>query len=87
MIDTWNIVEKENTKIVWKDVDATNLEEIRSIESQVGSEPYFCPDTKSVVFKTTNKGIRMEKGPDYSNLELISRYLKTENKLYELLNS
>ena len=87
MINTWNIVEQNNTKIVWKNLEDTNLEEIQNVEHTVESEPYFCKTTNNVVFKTTTPGIRMIKGADYSELELISRYLTTENKLYELLKS
>ena len=86
-MNTWNIVEKGNTKLVWKDLNETNLNEIKEVEQKVESEPYFCKLTNSVVFKTDSKNLRMEKGPDYSELELISRYLTTENKLYDLLES
>jgi hypothetical protein len=87
MINTWNIVEKENVKTVWKDLDETNYEEIKNVEKEVGSEPYFCKQTNSVVFKTSSPEIKMVRGQNYSELELISRYLTTENKLYDLLNS
>ncbi len=87
MIDTWNIVEKGNAKLVWKDLSETNYEEIKEVENKVSSEPYFCKLTNSVVFKTDSKNLRMVKGPDYSELELVSRYLTTENKLYDLLKS
>lgn len=87
MTNTWNIVEKGNAKMVWKDLNETNLNEIKEMEQKVQSEPYFCKLTNSVVFKTDSKNLRMEKGPDYSELELISRYLTTESKLYDLLKS
>jgi hypothetical protein len=87
MSDTWNIVQKGDTKLVWKDFDETNINEIKEMESEVNCEPYFCKVTNSVVFKTTSKNLRMIKGPEYSQLELISRYLTTESKLYDLLES
>lgn len=86
MIDTWNIVEKADSKLVWKDLEETNLEEIKNIEATLESEPLFCKHTNSVVFKT-NANIKMVRGKNYSELELISRYLTTDNKLYEMLNS
>lgn len=86
MIETWNIVEQANSKIVWKDLESTNMDEIKNLESTLESEPYFCEKTNSVVFKTDSP-IKMERGVNYSELELISRYLTTETKLYEALNS
>mgnify|MGYP003629950806 FL=1 len=87
MKDTWNIVQKGDTKIVWKDFDETNVNEIKEIEQELKSEPYFCKTTNSIVFKTDSKELRIMKGPNYSELELISRYLTTESKLYDLLES
>jgi len=87
MIDTWNIVENENVKTIWKDLEQTNYNEIKNVEETIGSEPYFCKKTNSVVFKTSVPHIRMERGQNYSELELISRYLTTESKLYDLLKS
>lgn len=86
MDNTWNIVEKSNEKIVWKDLEETNFEEIKNIEQILGSEPFYCKHTNSVVFKA-NPNIKMVKGVNYSELELISRHLTTESKLYDMLKS
>ena len=85
-MNNWNVVEQNNSKLVWLNVDETNLDEIKNMESKLMCEPYFCPNTSSVVFRT-NKQMTIEKGPNYSELELISRYLTTESKLYDLLGS
>lgn len=86
-MNTWNIVEKGTTKIMWKDLNETNIEEIKDLENKAKTKPYFCKLTNSVVFKTEDENIKVVKGPDYSELELVSRYLTTENKLYDLLQS
>ncbi len=82
----WNIVEQNNSRLVWLNVEDTNIEEIKNMESQLMCEPYFCQSTNSVVFRT-NKQLTIERGPDYSELELISRYLTTECKLFDLIGS
>ena len=87
MNDTWNIVQKGEVKLVWKDLEETNLKEIKEVEKEVNCEPYLCKITNSVVFETTEKNLRMIKGPDYCQLELVSRCLTTESKLYDLLES
>ena len=86
MNDTWNIVQKGEVKLVWKDLEETNLKEIKEVEKEIKSEPYLCNVTNSVVFETTSKSLRMVKGVDYCQLELVSRYLTIENKLYDLLD-
>ena len=85
-MNNWNVVQQGDSKIVWKDVNETSIAEIREVEQKVKSEPFYCNVTKSVVFKTKEL-VRMERGANYSELEMISRYLTTEEKLYEVLNS
>lgn len=85
MNNSWNVVENNSTKLVWKSLNDTNPEEIKEIEQNLNSEPFYCDTTSSVVFKT-NKDFKVLKGINYSDLELESRYLKTDNKLYELLD-
>jgi len=87
MINTWNVVERNNSKIVWKDINETKFDEIKYIEKTTGTEPFYCTNTKSVVFVTSSPDVNIIKGNDYSELEMISRYLTTENKLYDLLKS
>ncbi len=86
-MNTWNIVENGNTKKIWKSIEDTNYSEIKLVEQEINSEPYYCLTSKSVVFVTTNKDINVVKKENYSELELISRYLTTETKLYDLLKS
>jgi len=87
MIDTWKKVDNQHSKLVWKEIEKTNLDEILQVEKLIGSEPFYCKITNSVVFKTKNSDINITKEQNYSELVLFSRYLNTENKLYDLLKS
>ena len=35
MNDTWNIVQKGEVKLVWKDLEETNLKEIKEVEKEI----------------------------------------------------
>ena len=84
-LQTWNIVSKGEDKLVWKNLEETEHLDIKNVEETLESEPLYCEKTNSVVFKT-DKDIVMERGNDYSELELISRHINTDTTLNEVFD-
>jgi hypothetical protein len=80
MLKTWNIVKTHEGVVVWKELDTiNNLNEIEQIKNDLGAEALFCEKTNSVVFKPLNE-IDVPKNTNYSQLELVSRYLEPTSK-------
>ena len=85
MDNTWNIVDKGTTKLVWKDLgEVVDYQEISQLENELNTDAYYCNTTKSVVFETDSL-LEVPKNVNYSELELTSRYINKDTKFNELL--
>lgn len=82
ILEDWNIVEKNGQTMIWKDNDSVHSDvDVSSVMGVLNETPKLCTKTNSLVF-VTDQPVDFRKESNYSELELISRYIEPTQDYY-----